>query len=129
MSRFTVIVNQAPFDQQGNYTALRFCRAIIESKHSLASVFFYQSGVNTANNFLSGHSDEFNSLEQWKLLHSLHNVPLLVCVSAANRRGVISQEDAVETDSTHFNLAYPFTASGLGELTELMTASDRVVQF
>lgn len=129
MSRFTVIVNQAPFDKQGNYTALRFCRAILESKHSLASVFFYQSGVNTANSFLSGHSDEINLLVEWQRLYYEHKVPLLVCISAANRRGVISQEDAGETDSDHFNLIDPFNLSGLGELTELMAGSDRVVQF
>lgn len=129
MSRFTVIVNKAPFDKQGNYSALRFCRAILESEHSLSSVFFYQSGVNAANSFLSGHSDEISLLTEWQTLYSEHKVPLLVCVSAANRRGVISQDDAAETDRKHFNLTNPFTSSGLGELTELMAGSDRVVQF
>jgi tRNA 2-thiouridine synthesizing protein D len=129
MSRFTVIVNQAPFEKQSNYTALRFCRAIIESEHCLTSVFFYQAAVNSANAFLMGHSDEISLSAEWQQLSNDYSVPLLVCVSAANRRGVISQEDAVEADSAQFNLHPSFIASGLGELAELMAGSDRVVQF
>lgn len=129
MAHFTVIVNQSPFDHQGSYSALRFSRAVAHSQHSLAAVFFYQSGVNNGNAFQAGHSDELNMLKEWRELHSQCEVPLLVCITASNRRGVISAEDAADADQSEYNLAQPFIASGLGELCEAMLTSDRVVQF
>ena len=129
MASFTILVTQAPFDTQNAYSAFRFAEAVCASEHVLEGVFFYQSGVMNSNAFQSGHSDELNMYQKWVSLHSDHNVPLQVCVTAANRRGVINEEDAKELDTPHFNLQPPFSEVGLGDLMELLNLSDRMVQF
>ena len=53
----------------------------------------------------------------------------MVCVSAASKRGITTEQDASETDNPHFSLTAPFESVGLGELANLMNSSDRLIQF
>lgn len=129
MSSFCILVNHPPFDQQHSYSALRFAQAVLARGHQLTGVFFYQSGALNGNHFAANFSDELNLHKQWCELHDKHGVPLQVCITAANRRGVIDANDADELDSPHFNLKAPFDSAGLGELVGLMNNSDRTVQF
>ena len=128
-SSFTLLVSKAPFDKQEPYSAYRFAKAVLMAGHQLNGVFFYQSGVANSNSFQSGHSDEINMYQLWCELATQYQVPLQVCVTAANRRGVINNEDAQDRDLSHFNLSAPFTEVGLGELVALLNSSDRLVQF
>ncbi|MCC2615750.1 sulfurtransferase complex subunit TusD [Aestuariibacter halophilus] len=129
MSRFTLLVTTAPYDDQGPSTALRFAQSVIKSDHQLAGVFFYAQGVGTANQLLLPPSDESNLHQQWSEFSRQHNVPLQVCVTAGNRRGVVSHTEAQEAGLEQYNLALPFDQVGLGELMQLLADSDRVVQF
>ena len=129
MAVFTLLVTHSPFDTQSSYSAYRFGLAAIENGHEINGVFFYQSGVNNSNRFQSGHSDEINMYEKWCQLNKVSGVPLQVCVTAANRRGIINQQDAEDLDISHFNLAEPFEEVGLGDLISLINQADRTVQF
>lgn len=129
MAIFTLLVTKSPFDHQDAWSAYRFANAAIQQGHDIAGVFFYQSGVLNSNGFISGHSDEVNMLHKWQSLASEHNVPLQVCVTAANRRGVINQLDAEEMDGNQFNLHQPFEEVGLGDLCLLLNSCDRMIQF
>jgi tRNA 2-thiouridine synthesizing protein D len=129
MASFSLLITKAAFDQQDAYSAYRFALSVIKLGHQLKGIFFYQSGVHNSNAFQSGHSDELNLYNCWQTLAEEHDIPLLVCVTAANRRGIINQEDATDLDIEHFNLAAPFTEVGLGDLVELMNDSDRLIQF
>lgn len=129
MASFSLVVTHPPLDQQHAYTAYRFSLAVIKAGHSLHGVFFYQAGVQNANNFQTSQSDEFNLHQAWTELSSQYDIPLLVCVSAANRRGIINHQDAGDLDKEHFNLTTPFTEVGLGDLITLLHTSDRVIQF
>lgn len=128
-SSFTILVTLAPFDKQDPYSAYRFAKALLTAGHQLNGVFFYQSGVVNSNSFQAGHSDEINMYQLWCELATRYQVPLQVCVTAANRRGVINNEDAQDRDIKHFNLSAPFTEVGLGDLVTLINSSDRLVQF
>jgi tRNA 2-thiouridine synthesizing protein D len=128
-SSFTLLVSKAPFDRQEPYSAYRFAKAALLAGHQIKGVFFYQSGVANSNNLQAGHSDELNMYQLWCELAAHYQVPLQVCVTAANRRGVINDEDAQDRDLIHFNLAAPFSEVGLGDLIELISSSDRVLQF
>jgi tRNA 2-thiouridine synthesizing protein D len=129
MASFSLLITKPSFDAQDAYSAYRFAVAALKLQHRLKGIFFYQAGVHNSNAFQTGHSDELNLHQKWLALAKTHNVPLLVCVTAANRRGIINQQDAVELDIEHFNLSAPFTEVGLGDLVELLNASDRVLQF
>lgn len=129
MASFCILVTHSPFDTQQAYSAYRFADAAIKDGHAVAGIFFYQSGVNNSNSFQTPHADELAMFQKWKALNDLHLVPLNVCVTAANRRGIINKEDAIERDLVHYNLTAPFEEVGLGELIELINGTDRIIQF
>lgn len=129
MAKFGILVTHAPFDAQHAYSAHQFALSVIKGGHTLSGVFFYQAGVHSANSFQQPHSDELNMLSKWQSLQADHNVPLQVCVTAANRRGLISEEDAKESNQHGFNLDSAFQEVGLGDLVALMNTTDRLVQF
>lgn len=129
MASFSLLVTHPPFDQQHAYSAYRFALSALQLGHQVKGVFFYQAGVYNGNSFQAGHSDDLNLYQGWVSLSNKHNVALQVCVTAANRRGIINQHDAKDLDSEHFNLMAPFAEVGLGDLVELMHGSERVIQF
>jgi tRNA 2-thiouridine synthesizing protein D len=129
MSSFTLLVTSPAFDSQSSYTAFEFCRAALSKNHQIDSVFFYQKGVTNSNNFLVNHSDEINLHKLWQDLAIENRLALNVCVTAANRRGIITEQDAQELDHDSFNLKAPFESVGLGELMSSLNNADRLVQF
>jgi tRNA 2-thiouridine synthesizing protein D len=90
-------------------------------------VFFYGEGIHNANGFIIPASDEKNMMRQWRNLAEQYGVQLIVCNTAANKRGVISEEEAQSQNA--FNLQDPFNAGGLAEFASMSQSSDRLVQF
>ena len=129
MANISILITSAPTASQNAYSALRFAQTVHSSEHKLLGIFFYQDGVLNASGLQTYASDEFNLYQAWVDLARQHNCPLLVCVTAAGKRGVLSQFDAQENDQVNFNLSEPFQSVGLGDLAILMRDSDRLVQF
>jgi tRNA 2-thiouridine synthesizing protein D len=129
MSSFTLLVTSAPFSKQNAYSAYRFAIAAVQSKHSVNGIFFYQSGTLNGSSLTITPSDEFDLHQAWKTLSLEHQVPLMVCVSAASKRGITTTEDARDSDNPNFSLTSPFESVGLGELATLINDSDRLIQF
>ncbi|MGY0626708.1 MAG: sulfurtransferase complex subunit TusD [Paraglaciecola chathamensis] len=129
MASFGLLVTHAPFEQQHAYSAYRFACSALSLGHEIKGVFFYQAGVQNANCYQANHSDEFNLYKAWAALSTQHGIALNVCVTAANRRGVINSQDAKDSNQQGFNLTEPFNEVGLGDLVELSQVSDRVIQF
>ncbi|MFM2485516.1 sulfurtransferase complex subunit TusD [Celerinatantimonas yamalensis] len=126
--RYTLLVTQPAYGRQGGTTALRFANSVYEAGHQLETVFFYLDGVSHANYLLSPASDEINLYARWCALAQRSGCSLLVCVSAAERRGVIGKAHASLNGWPHYNLQSPFIIAGLAELSIAMLQSDRVVQ-
>ena len=116
--KFGIQVNEGPFTHQASDSAYHFVKAAIEKGHQVMRVFFYYDGVNNANKLSAPQADDRNLVKLWGELAAEHNVDLVVCVAAALRRGIV--ED---------NLAEGFRISGLGQLTEVGMAADRLVVF
>jgi tRNA 2-thiouridine synthesizing protein D len=129
MSSFTLLVTCAPFSQQNAYSAYRFALAAVRNKHCVNGIFFYQSGTLNGSSLQITPSDEFDLYDSWQKLSLEYKVPLMVCVSAASKRGITSAEDAKDSDTIHFSLTTPFESVGLGELATLISNSDRLIQF
>lgn len=127
--RFNVLVTGALYSSQSGYSALQFCRAVIAAGHSISQVFFYQDGVQQANSLSMPLDDEFEPVSAWASFSKEHGVDLVVCVSAAERRGVMSDEQAKEFAKGYGNLHRAFSIAGLGALHEASLASDRMVTF
>jgi tRNA 2-thiouridine synthesizing protein D len=129
MARFSLLITSAPHINDKGLSAYRFAQTVLNSEHQLQGVFFYQDGVHHANALQISPSSDFDLYQAWTSLAKTHQCPLLVCVTAATKRGVLSARDAADHDKIAVNLADPFQALGLGELAVLLSQSDRLVQF
>lgn len=129
MSKILIQVNQPAYGQNTSFKALCFAKAAIAEGHEILRVFFYQDGVLSTNSLNSPASDEFDLTKAWIALGQQHNVALINCVSAALRRGVLSQTEASEQQLAHWNCDNPFVMGGLGELVTGIEQADRVVCF
>ena len=126
---FVICVHQAPVGSQSAYHALRFAQAVIELGHEIDQVFFYQDAVQHANAFLSIPSDELNLADAWRALSDVQKIPLICCVGAGTRRGVVGDDmHHAEQDST-YNLAQGFRLAGLAEWVQAVESADKVIQF
>ncbi|MFT5813990.1 MAG: tRNA 2-thiouridine synthesizing protein D [Psychroserpens sp.] len=105
-------------------TAINLVWAAIESGVSVIGVFFYQDGVLNAAKHLSIPTDEYQTLKQWQKINREYGVPLYLCITAAEKRGLSDELDNHEVSS----IDPVFTVSGLGELVELTSKAERVVQ-
>jgi tRNA 2-thiouridine synthesizing protein D len=126
---YTVLIRCAPTDGNLAHTALQFTMAVLQSKHKLDTVFFYQRGVLTANGLGVVPQDEVNITHQWQQLAAHYNVQLNVCIAAALFQGVIDQQEAQRYQLDHYNLADGFNLVGLGQLASATNSCDRIISF
>ena len=124
MQNKLALVVTTPPNSNLTTTAINLVRAALDSDVSIIGVFFYQDGVLNAAKYLSIPSDEFQSLAQWQQLNSEYHVPLYLCITAAEKRGLSDELNNHESS----NIDSAFTVSGLGELVELTSKAERVVQ-
>ena len=127
--KFNILLTGGVYSKQSAYSALQFCEAAIAAGHTISHVFFYRDAVTQASNLSVPLDDEFNAVDQWQLFQQKHKTPLVVCVSAAERRGVLSAEQAQEFAKPSSNLATGFTIEGLGALHDASLAADRTMTF
>lgn len=126
---FNLLVTGAVYSSQASYSALQFCQAALQAGHVISQVFFYQDGVFNGSGLTIPLADEFDTVSQWQQLAEQHKIDLIVCVSAAERRGVINQQQALENGLNSGNLHTSFKVAGLGELHAASLESDRTVSF
>lgn len=116
--KFGIVVNEGPYQHQASDSAYLFCKAAIAKGHNVFRVFFYHDGVNNATKLTEPPQDDRHIVNRWSKLAEEHGVDLVVCVAAAMRRGIRDE-----------NLATGFRISGLGQLVEAGTLTDRLVTF
>ena len=127
--RFGILVNEGPYTHQASDTAYRFAAAAIESGHEISRVFFYHDGVNNGTRFSVPPRDDRNIQVMWSDLAAKHGVDLVVCVAAAQRRGILDANEAKRHGKDGDNVAPGFRISGLGQLMEAAIEADRLVTF
>ncbi|MDO6640845.1 MULTISPECIES: sulfurtransferase complex subunit TusD [unclassified Shewanella] len=129
MNKFIIQVNGTVYGSTASFRALRFTTSVLSLGHQVTRIFFYQDGVTNSSQLICPASDEYDLHQAWKNLATEHNIQLINCVSAALRRGVLSQQDAIENTKSQFNSSAPFEMGGLGELVTGIETSDRLVCF
>lgn len=127
--KFNILVTGGLYSSQSGYSALHFCKAAVNAGHIITQVFFYQDGVTQANKLSTPLSDEFEPVKEWVDFSKRRLVPLVVCVSAGERRGVMADEQALEHQLGRGNTHSAFSVAGLGVLHEASLDSDRTVTF
>ncbi|MDH2924690.1 tRNA 2-thiouridine synthesizing protein D [Nicoletella semolina] len=116
--KYVLAIKQGGFGSQAAFLAYQVAQALLDGGHKISQIFFFQDGVLNANNFNNPASDEIDLTTLWSKLAKNHNLALHLCVSAAQRRGVVEQ-----------NLAQGFTLAGLGEFSQAIFTTDRLLTF
>jgi len=124
MQNTLALVVTTPPNSNLTTTAINLVQAALESDVTIIGVFFYQDGVLNAAKHLSIPSDEYQTLQLWQQINSEYSVPLYLCITAAEKRGLSDELGNSELS----NIDKAFTVSGLGELVELTSKAERVVQ-
>jgi tRNA 2-thiouridine synthesizing protein D len=127
--KFTIQVNEGPYQHQSADTAYQFTKAALEAGHEIFRVFFYHDGVNNATRLTTPPQDDRNIVERWAELAEKHSLDLVVCVAAAQRRGIADADEAQRNGKDADNIHPAFRISGLGQLIEGGIQSDRTVVF
>jgi tRNA 2-thiouridine synthesizing protein D len=127
--KLSVMVNEGPYQHQSSDSALQFTKAALAQGHEISRVFFYHDGVNNGTRFGVPPQDDRNLTNLWSDLAKEHDLDLVVCVAAAQRRGIMDADEAKRHGKSGDNIADGFRISGLGQLVEAGIQSDRLVVF
>lgn len=126
---FSIMVNEGPYTHQASDTAYNFAKAALDAGHEIFRVFFYHDGVNNGTRLTTPPQDDRNVVNLWSELARGHELDLVVCVAAAQRRGIVDADEAKRNGKDGDNIADGFRISGLGQLIEAGIKSDRLMEF
>ena len=127
--KLSILVNEGPYQHQSADSAIQFTKAALEKGHEIFRVFFYHDGVNNGTRYAVPPQDDRNITEQWTDMAKEHNLDLVICIAAAQRRGILDENEAKRQGKDGNNIADGFRISGLGQLIEAGIQSDRLVIF
>ncbi len=127
--KFGVLISEGPYTHQAADSAYRFVTAALSQGHEVPRVFFYHDGVNVSTRLSVPPQDERHIQKQWTALAEEHGIDLVVCIAAAQRRGILDENEASRQGKDANNIADGFRISGLGQLIEMGIQTDRLVTF
>ena len=127
--KFGVVISEGPYTHQAADSAYHFVKAALAAGHEVPRVFFYHDGVNVSTRLSVPPQDERNIQKNWTALAEEHGLDLVVCIAAAQRRGLLDENEASRQGKDADNIAEGFRISGLGQLIEMGIQTDRLVTF
>jgi len=127
--KFSIQINEGPYQHQASDSAYQFAKAALTKGHELYRVFFYHDGVNNATRLAIPPQDDRNITQLWVELQKQYDLDLVVCIAAAQRRGLIDEDEMKRQGKDANNIAEGFRISGLGQLIEAGIESDHLVTF
>lgn len=126
---YTLIIQSPPYGVTSSEHALKFAKCLLEKKHVIKRIFFYGDGVYNATQLTITPQNESDLSSAWRTFISSNNLDNVVCIAAALRRGVINETEAKRYEKEAVNMHENFELSGLGQLIDASTQSDRVITF
>lgn len=123
---YVLAIKSPVYGSQGAFLAYQVAEELLQAKHNICQVFFFQEGVSNANALVNPASDEINLVEKWQKLAELHRLQLHLCIAAAQRRGIVDEQTSATATT---NLAQGFTLAGLGEFSQAVLKADRLLTF
>ena len=127
--KISIQVSEGPYNHEASVTAINYVKAAVEAGHEIFRVFFYHDGVNNGTKFATPPQDDINIQKTWSELAEAHNIDLVVCVAAAQRRGIVDEGEMTRNKKDGMNIMEGFRISGLGQLIEAGIESERLVVF
>ncbi len=127
--KFAILVNEGPYTHEASDSAYQFTAAALGAGHEIVRVFFYHDGVNNGTRLSVPPQDDRNISQRWAELGAQHDLELIVCVAAAQRRGLLDADEAKRAGKDSDNIADGFQISGLGQLIDAGIQADRLLVF
>ena len=127
--KFAIVVNEGPYTHQASDTALQFTKAALAKGHEVVRVFFYHDGVNNGTKLAIPPQDDRHIPNNWAKLGKDNQLDLVLCIAAAQRRGILDEKEAQRQGKDANNVIDGFRISGLGQLIEAGIAADRTITF
>jgi tRNA 2-thiouridine synthesizing protein D len=127
--KFAIMVSEGPYTHQATDSAYQFAKAALAKGHEVTRVFFYHDGVNNGTRLTVPPQDDRHIVNRWSDLATQNNIDLVICIAAAQRRGLLDENEAKRQGKDANNIAPGFRISGLGQLVEAGIQSDRLVVF
>ncbi|NOQ82155.1 MAG: sulfurtransferase complex subunit TusD [Methylophaga sp.] len=127
--KYAIQVNSSPYQSHSGDTAYQFIKATLDMGHDVVRVFFYQEGVYHAFRYKTPPDDEVQVVARWTELAEEYELDLVVCISAAQRRGLLESGEAKRQGKQDNDVADGFRIAGLGLWVEAVLAADRFVEF
>ena len=127
--KLAVLVNEGPYQHQASDSAYQFVSAAIAAGHEVMRVFFYHDGVNNGTRLTTPPQDDRHIQKRWTELAGEHELDLVLCVAACQRRGIVDEGEMTRNGKDATNIADGFRISGLGQLIEAGIEADRLVTF
>ncbi|AMK74931.1 MULTISPECIES: sulfurtransferase complex subunit TusD [Methylomonas] len=127
--KYAVQVNASPYASNAGLNAYRFIQAALAAEHQVLRVFFYKEGVYHAFRYANPPEDEFSITRHWSQLAEQYSLDLVVCISAAQRRGLLCADEAVRQGKQDDDTAPGFRIAGLGQWLEATLLADRSIVF
>lgn len=127
--KFAIQVNEGPYQHEASDSAYNFTKAALDKGHEIYRIFFYHDGVNNATRLASPPQDDRNIVERWAELAEAHGIDMIVCVAAAQRRGIVDEQQKKDRSKDTTNIREGFKISGLGQLVDAAINADRLVVF
>lgn len=126
---YVIQVTSAPYVSNAGLYAYRFACAAIERGHKLQQIFFSGDGIYHALRYQTPPDDELDLCRCWSQLATEHDIALVVCISAAQRRGLLSEDEAQRQGKHDNDWADQFTVGGLGLWIDASMHADCCMQF
>ena len=123
INKLAVIITTPP-NNPLTQSAYQLIAQAVTQNIEVIGVFFYQAGVLNASQYLSIPNDEFPLHTKWQTLHKDHQVPLYLCSTAAEKHGLINENEPLTLN--HINDNFPL--AGLVELVALSPQENVMVQ-
>ncbi len=114
-------------------TALGFAEALVDQGHEIYRLFFFNEGVLNGAALPQAKSAGASSsspLERWQGLIQKHELDAVVCVTSAQKRGIVPGDaNQNSAGANYLSVAEGFTIGGLGQLIDATVNSDRIITF
>lgn len=127
--KFAVQLNASPYAGNAGLNAYRFIQAALLAEHQVLRVFFYKEGIYHAFRYASPPEDETQTGRNWSQLAEQYGLDLVVCISAAQRRGLLCLDEAGRQGKLDDDVAPGFRIAGLGQWLEATLLADRCIVF
>ena len=124
-----ILISEGPYTHAASDTAYQFVKAALAKGHEVTRVFFYHDGVNNGTRLTVPPQDDRNIVQRWSELAAQNKLDMVVCIAAAQRRGLMDAAEAKRNGKDADNIAPGFRISGLGQLIEAAIQADRLVVF